>query len=105
MGPFFVSKFYDGIDTLTENFGYFLYIYILENISYLVNMIFRLINRLQPGSVKKINTMKAPFKQVSRSDIIEPSQYKIGVFNKLRQQFDKQHGSYLHFFLFSERKY
>ena len=26
---------------------------------------FRLINAIQPGSVKKINTMKAPFKQVS----------------------------------------
>ena len=25
----------------------------------------RLINAIQPGSVKKINTMKAPFKQVS----------------------------------------
>ena len=30
---------------------------------------FRLINKLKPGSVKKINTMKAPFKQVTQTFI------------------------------------
>ena len=49
-------------------------------------MFFRLINRLQPGSVKKINTMKAPFKQVSRQDITETSNYKIGVINLFLEQ-------------------
>ena len=31
---------------------------------FLLHIFNRLINKLQPGAVKKINTMKAPFKQV-----------------------------------------
>ncbi len=31
----------------------------------LFSRVFRLINAIEPGSVKKINTMNAPFKQVT----------------------------------------
>jgi len=41
------------------------------NYQFDVLVISRLINSLEPGAVKKINTMKAPFKQV-KADFISP---------------------------------
>jgi len=41
---------------------------------------FRLINKLQPGAVKKVNTMKAPFKQVKD----KPFSMGFGVLSRVR---------------------
>ena len=52
------------INYLFINVIYYIYICAIYILSIVILLKYRLINRLNPGSVKKINTMKAPFKQV-----------------------------------------